>query len=778
MKTSTSRAWPQARAGVAALLAAVAALGSCGGGGGGGGSGPTSNDLSATIESPAEGSTFRAGDTLTFAASASDPNDGPLPAAALTWWADLHHDTHTHPFHLASSGSGGSVTIPTRGETSDNVFYRFHLRATNSAGRSVEVTRDVLPRKARVTLATAPPGPRLSLDGQPVTAPLGFTGVVGIERDIAAFDQLANGRRWRFDGWRHGGAGSQTIATPSDDTTYTAEFTDRGPATPLPPTVSLSAPATALLGVPVVLGATAADADGRITRVDFLEGDKLIGSATSAPYGLVWTPAGVGKATLRARAFDDDALSTDSAAVEVAVSAPPPGDVTPPSATLTAPADLADNLAGTVTLSAQASDDVGVVAVEFQVDGAPVAGGEVLAAPYTAAIDTALWASGQHVLRARARDAAGNHSPWSAATVRFGGQRSLPAGFTRNERWVDDLAAATSFAQAPDGRFFVAEQGGALRVVKAGVLLPAPFHVFNVDANGERGLIGVTLHPDFARNGLVYVHHTRYEQRPGGTAINNRVSRVVADAVNADVSTGVETVIVDLPELGFATSHNGGALKFGADRKLYVGVGDSGDTRRPQDLGQPFGKMLRLNEDGTFPPDNPFFASQAGWGRAVWAYGLRNPYTFAVQPGSGRIHINDVGNSRWEEIDLGVPGANYGWPGSEGPDNLGPGLTGPIFTYGAFGALPAGSGPGGFFTGSAIVGGAFYPAGGPFPAGLRGNYFFADYVDGFIGVIDLANGNAAYSFGRICCSPVDMLAGNDGALYVLTRDAIVRISSP
>ncbi|MFO1286517.1 MAG: hypothetical protein U1F49_08270 [Rubrivivax sp.] len=195
MNGSTSGRRPLIAAALAAALLAVAALAaSCGGGGagsapdggadagagsgagsgdsggggggsgGGGGGGQAPADPVASIDSPPAGTLFSAGETLTFAGSGSDAIDGTLSSNAFTWWVDLHHDTHTHPFRLPASGAAGTVTIPTRGETSDNVFYRFHLRATNSAGRAVEVTRDVLPRKAQVTLATVPSGLRLALE--------------------------------------------------------------------------------------------------------------------------------------------------------------------------------------------------------------------------------------------------------------------------------------------------------------------------------------------------------------------------------------------------------------------------------------------------------------------------------------------------------------------------------------------------------------------------------------------------------------------------------------
>ena len=170
----------------------------------------------------------------------------------------------------------------------------------------------------------------------------------------------------------------------------------------------------------------------------------------------------------------------------------------------------------------------------------------------------------------------------------------------------------------------------------------------------------------------MYVHYTATTP-----TVHNRISRLVA---NGDVSTGAETVLVDLPTLSSSLIHNGGAIHFGPDGKLYVAVGDNGTapTRRTSLV---FGKILRFNDDGTIPTDNPFYGSQTGLARAVWAYGLRNPFTFAFQPGTGRMHINDVGEATWEEINLGAAGANYGWPASEGPDHVTAGITAPLFTY-------------------------------------------------------------------------------------------------
>lgn len=440
---------------------------------------------------------------------------------------------------------------------------------------------------------------------------------------------------------------------------------------------------------------------------------------------------------------------------------PPPPPPPPPSASLqlvlSAPADAADGLTGTVTASATVTGTA--AGVEFQVDGV-IVGSEDTTAPYSAAIDTTRWASGQHVVRARARDAAGGVTAWSAATVRFAGSRTAHAGWTLTTPWVGGLSSATAFAQAPDGRVFVAEQGGALRVVKNGALLTTPFLTRTVDSSSERGLLGVALHPQFASNGWVYVYYTRIN----GGARNNRIARFTAAG---DVATGGENVAVDLPDLS-AGNHNGGALKFGSDGKLYVAVGDNNVGSNSQNLATPLGKMLRFNDDLSIPTDNPFYATQSGTARAVWAYGLRNPFTFAVDSASGRLHINDVGQGTWEEVNVGTAGANYGWPNSEGPDGVTTGITAPLFSYKHSATTPPGTGPGGFFTGFAIAGGAFW----------RGRYAFADFITGFVAELDLANGNAAYALAQVSGNPVDLLAANDGSLLILTQSSIARLAPP
>ena len=335
-------------------------------------------------------------------------------------------------------------------------------------------------------------------------------------------------------------------------------------------------------------------------------------------------------------------------------------------------------------------------------------------------------------------------SPVAAATV--------PSGFT-DSVLASGLASPTSMAFAPDGRLFVTQQGGALRVIKNGLLLATPFLTVTVSSSGERGLLGVAFDPDFATNQYVYVYYTATSP-----SIHNRISRFTA---NGDVAVaGSEVIILELNNLSSATNHNGGAIHFGPDGKLYVGVGDNANSANSQSLSNLLGKMLRLNADGSIPTDNPFYASANGLNRSIWATGLRNPFTFDFEPGTGRLFINDVGQNAWEEINDGIAGANYGWPQSEGPTSTA-GETAPIHAYGH------GSGP---FLGCAIVGGAFYnPAVATFPASYAGSYFFADYCGGWINRIDPANGYAVSSFTSGISSPVDVQVGPDGALYYLAR---------
>jgi Glucose / Sorbosone dehydrogenase len=177
---------------------------------------------------------------------------------------------------------------------------------------------------------------------------------------------------------------------------------------------------------------------------------------------------------------------------------------------------------------------------------------------------------------------------------------------------------------------------------------------------------------------------------------------------------------------------------------------------------------LRINTDGSIPTDNPFYNTATGNNRAIWALGLRNPFTFAFQPGTGRMFINDVGASTYEEINDGIAGSNYGWPTTEGP-TTNSSFRSPIYYYG-HGTSNT--------TGCAIVGGTFYnPPVLQFPSSYTGKYFFADLCSGWIRVFDPSAGTAT-GFATGISNPVDLHVGPDGALYYLVLGGqVFRISA-
>jgi glucose/arabinose dehydrogenase len=339
---------------------------------------------------------------------------------------------------------------------------------------------------------------------------------------------------------------------------------------------------------------------------------------------------------------------------------------------------------------------------------------------------------------------------------------TVPAGFT-DALVASGLSNPTAMALAPDGRIFVCEQGGTLRVIKNGALLAAPFLTVTVDSNGERGLLGVAFDPNFVSNQLIYVYYTATMP-----TIHNRISRFTAAG---DVAmAGSETIVMDLPSLSTATNHNGGAIHFGPDGTLFVAVGDNANGANAQTLNTRLGKILRITSTGGIPADNPFFNQATGDNRSIWALGVRNPFTFSFQSGASRMFINDVGENTWEEINDGIAGSNYGWPNCEGfcnPPN--PSFRDPIFAYMNDAST------------CAITGGTFYnPQVNQFPSNFVGNYFFADFCGGWIRRLDPANGNAVTDFATGISLPVDLHVSADGFLYYLARGSgsVNRIGFP
>jgi uncharacterized repeat protein (TIGR03806 family) len=337
----------------------------------------------------------------------------------------------------------------------------------------------------------------------------------------------------------------------------------------------------------------------------------------------------------------------------------------------------------------------------------------------------------------------------------------LPDDFA--ETVLAGLNGVTAMTVAPDGRVFLCEQTGALRVVKEGKLLAEPFVRLPVDSTWERGLLGVTLAPQFPKTPHVYVCYVALKPHP-----HHRVSRFKALGDRAE--PGSEVILFkgdDQRKLGgvVPAGHQGGPIAFGPDGKLYVAIGEQTAGNPSQDLGSFLGKLLRLEPDGSIPADNPLLSRTRGRYGAIWALGLRNPYGLAFQARTGRLYINDVGGSRWEEINEGKAGGNYGWPLVEGLAGRA-GLIDPVHAYDRG-------------VGRCITGGVFYDPHVPhFPDRYRGKYFFADYMDGWVRTLGPDRPDAgAELFARGLRGPVALALAPDGSLYVLERNAWVKDGS-
>ena len=328
----------------------------------------------------------------------------------------------------------------------------------------------------------------------------------------------------------------------------------------------------------------------------------------------------------------------------------------------------------------------------------------------------------------------------------------VPTGFTVSQV-ATGMTSVTRMALLPDGRILVCEQSGKLRVIENGVLRSTPYLTIDADSFSEHGLLGITLDPGFETNQFFYVYYTA--KTPN---IHNRVSRFTAGATNADPAS--EAVIFDIdPSTGPLGWHQGGNIGFGSDGKLYIAVGDDRNGANSQSFTSLFGKILRINKDGSIPSDNPFFATATGNYRAIWALGLRNPYTFAFNK-FGSMFINDVGEETWEEINGGVRGGNYGWPETEGVTSDQRFIT-PLLAYAH-----------GFESnevGCAITGGTFYePSILQFPQEYSGAYFYADFCMGWIRTVR-PNESGSQLFATFTYFPVDLKVAKNGTLYYLER---------
>ena len=430
-------------------------------------------------------------------------------------------------------------------------------------------------------------------------------------------------------------------------------------------------------------------------------------------------------------------------------------DTAPPTVSLTAPSP-GSTVSHVVSLEATASDDVGVTAVEFFRDGGTSLGVDTTA-PYQREWNSTTASNGSHVLTAVARDAAGNQRTSTAVPV-----TTTNPGFV-NEVVVPGITAADTLAFLPGGRMLIGELTETIWVVQPGASQPDPTPFLQLDGSrliSEQGLLDILVDPNFAQNGWYYIFYTRATIAGN----HNRVSRFTASGHTT--VPGSEVALWEDPDIA-GEGHLGGSLALGNDGKIFISTGENWTPSDAQRLDIPRGKILRINKDGTIPADNPFHDGAGPNRDEIWAYGLRNPFRISIDPVTGIMYIGDVGSgdnrsTAKEELNIGVRGANYGWPICEGACAVS-GMTNPTYSYPHAGRD------------ACVIGGVVY-RGTQFPSEYYGSYFFGDYVQHWIRRAKLdGSGNVSQvlsfwpadgSLDNLAMGdPVELVEGPDGSLY-------------
>jgi glucose/arabinose dehydrogenase len=363
---------------------------------------------------------------------------------------------------------------------------------------------------------------------------------------------------------------------------------------------------------------------------------------------------------------------------------------------------------------------------------------------------------------------------------------------------VSGLTAPTAFAFLPGGRILVAEQAGVIRLVKNGKLAKQPFLDIRHEVNTytQRGLLGLAIDPDYGSNGYVYLFYT-YEDNPGRPRAT-KTARLTRVTVHGDIASPSSEVVLLGTLVGTPCrrlpvgsdcipndwmGHSVGDIAFARDGTLFLGTGDAAnwfkvtpDALRAQNLDSLAGKILHVTRQGKGVPTNPFWTGDPDAVRSkVWAYGLRNPFRFALSPLNGLPYVGDVGWSAYEEIDVAAAGSDLGWPCYEGPKRQpafgrlaacrslykrgSSAVTQPLVTWRQT-AVRAASIGGSFNTGSAL------------PPVFAGAYFYGDYVRSEIDYVQVDRNNRIVSgpwpFVQNANGLVDIRFGPEGDLYYLS----------
>lgn len=385
---------------------------------------PVNQPPEANIENPLPGALFKGGEAIVFGGSATDPEDGALGDGRMSWRVERVQGASVETVVPETAGAGGGFTVPLRGVTPDTV-YRIRLRATDAKGAVTEVSRDLSPAVAKVTLKAEPEGLglKLKLDGQLVATPLEFTGVVGVERDLDVPDQTAGAEGYRFSAWSDGAAASRVLTTPTTDSAYVATLV----VVPAPinqgPDVTVSVPAVVTVGVTNMVTVRVSDPEGGDVSVELRDDDVLFATATAVAgqpdMSFSWTPTAAGQRRIEVRGVDNlGSVSTTS--VNVLVN---PANVNQPPLVSLGPVTTA-KVGTPFPLVATASDvDGQVVKVQFWDDLVMVG---ATSAPFT--FQWAPGSAGEHTLRAVAIDDQGAQTSSTHVKVQVNpnGQETVP----------------------------------------------------------------------------------------------------------------------------------------------------------------------------------------------------------------------------------------------------------------------------------------------------------------------------------------------------------------
>lgn len=359
-------------------------------------------------------------------------------------------------------------------------------------------------------------------------------------------------------------------------------------------------------------------------------------------------------------------------------------------------------------------------------------------------------AAGPHSVRLALVDGAEVASTTENFTV-----QQPPSGDLQLQLVFSGLNFPVGLSLAPDGRIFYNERvTGAVRIINPTWQLdPTPFCQISVSINGEQGLLGLTLDPNFLSTGSVYVYYT-----VSGETMN-RVSKLTNSGNGC-----IETIVLD--NLPVSSIHNGGIVKFGPDGNLYVIIGDAANASNAQDLTSLAGKMLRVNPDGSAPSDNPFSSNPNLNAQKVFSYGHRNSYGFTFHPQTNDLWESENGPSDNDEVNRIIPGGNYGWP-IVGGISGNPNYIDPIVAYNPV------------FAPTGII--AIPPNSSVYPPAYRGNLLMAAWNDGTIRLIVPNQSNpglpgtttVAYTGG--VGGLLSLMLGSDGYVYVSNGDSIFRV---